>query len=68
MSQKEIVDLALQLAVSVYARRTLCEQLMQILTDQITAEQQAEKDKAREEARKKESAKKTDDAAEKSES
>lgn len=64
MSQKEIVDLALQLAVSVYARRTLCEQLMQILTEQIAAEQQAEKEKAKEEAKKKETAKKTDDAAE----
>ena len=59
MTQQEVVDLAMELAVSVYARRVLCEQLVQILMEQ----QQAEKEKAKEETKKKDSAKKEEEKA-----
>ena len=58
MTQQEVVDLAMELAISVYARRVLCEQLVQILT-----EQQEQRDKAKEDAKKKDSAKKEEEKA-----
>ncbi len=54
MTREETVELALELAVSAYAKRTLCEQLVEMLTP----EEESKKEKTKKEDQKKEDNKK----------